>query len=117
MKVVSWSLTAALLLLGVHGAFRIWLYNWVQVVESAHNIPSFLIDKHYTLFTDSDVTDLRKKGALCQDEPVMISPARDGTLVMVCGLPIKPQMRIFTADEADMPSFGLDTRRGAKHPA
>ena len=103
-RLAKWPLALlALLLLWIAFGYRTVKYSLPQWLDSAREVPVFMIDGSYGKFTDADMSALRK-GA-CSHDPIQVNPMADGSAIMTCGF--AGPVRLFVASAVDLPLLGL----------
>lgn len=100
------SVLLALALVLIAGGYRTVKHSLPQWLDSANEVPVFLIDGSYGKFADADMLALRK-GA-CSHDPIQVSPMADGSAIVTCGFPIQiGPIRLFVASAVDIPALGI----------
>jgi len=106
-RLAKWTVALlALLLLGIAIGYRTVKHSLPQWLDSAGDVPAFMIDGSYGKFVDADMLALRK-GA-CSHDPIEVSPMADGSAIVTCGFPILlGPIRLFVASAVDIPVLGI----------
>lgn len=102
-RTAKWTLVLLALLLVGYRAVKHSLPQWL---DSASEVPVFMIDGSYGRFSDADMVALRKRA--CSHDPIKVSPMADGSAVLTCGFPIQiGPIRLFVASAVDIPVLGI----------
>ncbi|MBO0501828.1 hypothetical protein J1C51_23935 [Chromobacterium haemolyticum] len=92
-------------LLAFAGLF-VWLglklvkYNYPDSLASAKDVPGWMVDGHFSTFTDADMLALR--GGQCGHDPIFVRAKPDGSAVLTCGIPAQAgPVLLFVVDALD----------------
>jgi len=63
-------------------------YKYPDSLDSAKDVPGWMVDGHFGTFSDADIGALRK--GECSHDPIFVRPKADGSAVLTCCLPAQP---------------------------
>lgn len=72
-------------------------YSYPDIVASAKDVPGWMVEGQYKIFTKADMLTLRNDQ--CSHHPIFVRQKNDGTAVLTCGIPAELwPVRLFVAD-------------------
>lgn len=86
------------------GGYRYAKFHMPNLVNGAKEVPGFIVEQSFGAMTQDDIAALRK-GA-CSHDPIFISPMKDGSTILTCGLPVQSgPMRLYVASSVQLPAI------------
>ncbi len=75
-------------------------YKYPDSLDSAMDVPGWMVDGQFGTFNDADMGALRK--GECSHDPIFVRPKADGSAVLTCGLPAQPgPVKLFVVGELE----------------